>query len=219
MCINTSSLAVAQQDVVLRVAAGQDVGTLVDPAAAEAAGGSKAAATASSARDMAVRARAASRQLQVRGCVGHRVRAERVRARLLLEAVRGQGVRPAGSCRCEGGTVWVWPWPWSVGRARPAGKVRAGHPRVCASHRTMLSRTLARRVACAHSHAPARLFRRTWPFPDLVLSLPPLPFPGQAMTSEERCAALLRVADALVAAQEEIMQVRGRACALGTAVG
>lgn len=57
------------QDVVLRVAAGQDVGTLVDPAAAEAAGGSKAAATASSARDMAVRARAASRQLQVRGCV------------------------------------------------------------------------------------------------------------------------------------------------------
>ena len=46
--------------------AGQDVGTVVDPAAAEAAGGSKAAATASSARDMAVRARTASRQLQVR---------------------------------------------------------------------------------------------------------------------------------------------------------
>ncbi|KAG2454808.1 hypothetical protein HYH02_000640 [Chlamydomonas schloesseri] len=56
--------SMAEQDVVLRVVAGQDVGTLVDPAAAEAAGGSKAAATASSARDMAVRARTASRQLQ-----------------------------------------------------------------------------------------------------------------------------------------------------------
>ncbi|KAG2495340.1 hypothetical protein HYH03_006609 [Edaphochlamys debaryana] len=54
----------AEPDALARVVAGQDVGTLVDPAAAEAAGGSKAAATASSARDMAVRARAASRQLQ-----------------------------------------------------------------------------------------------------------------------------------------------------------
>ncbi|GIL65027.1 hypothetical protein Vafri_18880 [Volvox africanus] len=56
--------ALNEPDVLLRLAAGQDVGTLVDPAAAEAASGSKAAAAASSARDMAVRARAASRKLQ-----------------------------------------------------------------------------------------------------------------------------------------------------------
>ncbi|KXZ44728.1 hypothetical protein GPECTOR_63g53 [Gonium pectorale] len=54
----------AEPDVLLRVAAGQDVGTLFDPAAAEAAGGAKAVAAASSARDLAVRARAASRKLQ-----------------------------------------------------------------------------------------------------------------------------------------------------------
>lgn len=36
------------------------------------------------------------------------------------------------------------------------------------------------------------------------------------MTSEERCAALLRVADALVAAQEEIMQVRAKLRGLPT---
>ncbi|GLI60859.1 hypothetical protein VaNZ11_003074 [Volvox africanus] len=56
--------ALNESDVLLRLAAGQDVGTLVDPVAAEAASGSKAAAAASSARDMAVRARAASRKLQ-----------------------------------------------------------------------------------------------------------------------------------------------------------
>ncbi|GFR42079.1 hypothetical protein Agub_g2875, partial [Astrephomene gubernaculifera] len=56
--------AAGEPDVLLRVVAGQDVGTLLDPAAAEAAGGARAAAAASSARDMAVRAREASRRLQ-----------------------------------------------------------------------------------------------------------------------------------------------------------
>lgn len=57
--------ALSETDVLLRLSAGQDVGTLFDPEMAEAAGGAKAVAAASSTRDMAVRARAASRKLQV----------------------------------------------------------------------------------------------------------------------------------------------------------